>query len=125
MDEAHVISGERLRSLTRMAKLWWAGWIVAVAALLGAAWAWGHAAGGAAAYDRAISDVHLMSDNVDRLRANGEAMLTDLKTFEQHQDVEANAIIEAGAYLKKRQQQELYNMTAVIDLTKAQARKKK
>lgn len=94
-----------------MAKLWWAGWILAAAALLGTAWALGRAS----AYNAAIVDVYSMADDVDRLHTNGRQQLVDLKKFEQHQDVEAAAILEVGAYLRQREQITEYNRRVVAD----------
>lgn len=113
-----IVEEERFRSLQRMAKLWWAGWVLAAAALLGAAWAFGRAA----AFEASIIELNVMADNVDRLRANNMATLADLKTFQEHQDAASDAILEMGTYLRERQNQIDWNRRAVVDLTKGKKR---
>lgn len=101
-----------------MAKLWWAGWVLAAAALLGAAWAIGRAT----AFEAAIVHVNVMADDVDRLRHNNELVLADLKTFQSHQEAASDAILEMGSYLRERQNQIDWNRRAVVDLTKRRRR---
>lgn len=113
-----ILDEAMLARYQRFAKLWWAGWVLAGAALLGTAWALGRAA----AFDEAIVEVGVMSDNVDRLRHNNELYLADLKRFEEHQDAQGNAILELGGYLRERQDQINWNRRAVVDLTKRRRR---
>lgn len=113
-----ILDEETLARYQRFAKLWWAGWVLAAAALLGASFAWARVVEQRASYEAVIVDLHVLTDNVDRLRANNDQTIGDISRLQQSQDASIAAILDVGQYLQARQDQMHYNRRAVVDLTK-------
>jgi hypothetical protein len=104
-DPVVIIGTREYQGLKRLVKLWWAGWVVAIAAAGFGAWTYGRAQ----VFDRALAQVdRVHAEQVRDREAFARAWETQQKT--------TDSVLEMGAIFKKHQDEVEYNQTAVTDL---------
>lgn len=113
-DPVIIIGTTELRRYQRLAKLWWAGWVMAGLATLLLAWALGKAR----AYQNAVHDVHALARELDEVREVQVKTTTAFTQAWENQQQAIDLVAEAANQIRNRQQMAEYNRNAVVDLRK-------